>query len=56
MNGETISDIIKIKDEIVKRIKYDLKSRYTLGMLKRVEIPKGDGELRPLEYLISMVD
>lgn len=45
---ETISDILKIKDEIVKRIKYDLKSRYTSGMIKRVEIPKGDGEYRPL--------
>ncbi|MEG0730727.1 MAG: group II intron reverse transcriptase/maturase, partial [Cetobacterium sp.] len=48
VNGETISDIIKIKDEIVKRIKYDLKGRYTPGMVKRVEIPKGDGEFRPL--------
>ncbi|MGL4358157.1 MAG: group II intron reverse transcriptase/maturase [Cetobacterium sp.] len=48
VNGETISDIIKIEDEIVKRIKYDLKGRYTPGMVKRVEIPKGDGEFRPL--------
>ncbi|MGL6131733.1 MAG: reverse transcriptase domain-containing protein, partial [Fusobacteriaceae bacterium] len=48
VNGETISDILKIKDEIVKRIKYDLKGRYTPGMVKRVEIPKGDGEFRPL--------
>ncbi len=48
VNGETISDIIKIKTEIVKRIKYDLKGRYTPGMVKRVEIPKGDGEFRPL--------
>ncbi|MGL4946110.1 MAG: group II intron reverse transcriptase/maturase [Cetobacterium sp.] len=48
MNGETISDILKIEDEIVKRIKYDLKGRYTPGMVKRVEIPKGDGEFRPL--------
>ncbi|MGL5056770.1 MAG: hypothetical protein ACRC6A_05315, partial [Fusobacteriaceae bacterium] len=45
---ETISDILKIEDEIVKRIKYDLKGRYTPGMVKRVEIPKGDGEFRPL--------
>ncbi|MGL4449876.1 MAG: group II intron reverse transcriptase/maturase [Sarcina sp.] len=48
VNGETISDIIKIKDEIVKRIKYDLKGRYIPGMVKKVEIPKGDGEFRPL--------
>lgn len=44
VNGETISDILKIKDEIVKRIKYDLKGRYIPGTLKRVEMPKGDGE------------
>ncbi|MGL6023790.1 MAG: group II intron reverse transcriptase/maturase, partial [Cetobacterium sp.] len=31
-----------------KRIKYDLKGRYKPGMVKRVEIPKGDGEFRPL--------
>lgn len=48
VNGETISDIIKIKDEIVKRIKYDLKGKYIPGVVKRVEIPKGDGEFRPL--------
>ena len=48
VNGETISDILKIEDEIVNRIKYDLKGRYTPGMVKRVEIPKGDGEFRPL--------
>ena len=48
VNGEIISDILKIEDEIVKRIKYDLKGRYTPGMVKRVEIPKGDGEFRPL--------
>ncbi|MGL5057052.1 MAG: hypothetical protein ACRC6A_06775 [Fusobacteriaceae bacterium] len=48
VNGETINDILKIKEEIVKRIKYDLKGRYTPGMVKRVEIPKGDGEFRPL--------
>lgn len=46
VNGETISDIIKIEDEIIKRIKYDLKGRYIPGMVKRVEIPKG--EFRPL--------
>ena len=48
VNAETISDIIKIKDEVVKRIKYDLKGRYTSGMVKRVEIPKRDGEFRLL--------
>ena len=48
VNGETISDILKTEDEIVKRIKCDLKGRYTPGMVKRVEIPKGDGEFRPL--------
>lgn len=34
MSGETISDIIKIKDEIVKRIKYESRGRYTSGMVK----------------------
>jgi group II intron reverse transcriptase/maturase len=48
VNGETISDIIKIEDEIVKRIKYELKGKYTPGTVKRVEIPKGDGSTRPL--------
>lgn len=48
VNGKTISDILKIEDKIVKRIKYDLKGRYTPEMVKRVEIPKGDGEFRPL--------
>lgn len=48
VNSETISDIIKIEDEIVKRIKYELKGKYTSGIVKRVEIPKGDGSTRPL--------
>lgn len=48
VNGETISDIIKIKDKIVKWIKYNLKSRYILGMVKRVKILKKDGEFRLL--------
>lgn len=51
VNGETISDIIKSKEEIVKRIKYDLKGKYAPGMVKRVDIPKRDGEFRPLRIL-----
>ena len=48
MNGETIKHILKIEKEIVKRIKYELKGKYKPGMVKRVDIPKGDGEFRPL--------
>lgn len=49
VNGETISNIIKIKDEIIKRIKYDLNSRYTSGMIERVEIQKGGGKFKLLK-------
>lgn len=48
INGETIEDILKIEDEIVNRIKYELKGRYAPGRVKRVEIPKLDGGVRPL--------
>lgn len=48
MNGETIKHILKIEKEIVKRIKYELKGKYKPGIVKRVDIPKGDGEFRPL--------
>lgn len=34
VKGETISDVRKIKDEIVKRIKCDLKGRYIPGIVK----------------------
>lgn len=51
MNGETIKHILKIEKEIVKRIKYELKGKYKPEMVKRVDIPKDDGEVRPLEIL-----
>lgn len=51
MNGETIKHILKIEKEIVKRIKYELKGKYKPEMVKRVDIPKDDGEIRPLEIL-----
>ena len=48
VNGETIKDILNNEDEIVKRIKYELKGKYIPGKVKRVEIPKQDGGIRPL--------
>lgn len=48
INGETIKDILNNEDEIVKRIKYELKGKYIPGKVKRVEIPKRDGGVRPL--------
>ena len=48
VNGETIKDILNNEDETVKRIKYELKGKYTPGKVKRVEIPKRGGGVRPL--------
>ncbi|MGL5803048.1 MAG: group II intron reverse transcriptase/maturase [Cetobacterium sp.] len=48
VNGETIKDILNNEDEIVKRIKHELKGKYIPRKVKRVEIPKRDGGVRPL--------